>query len=312
MSVKEATQATVLSGNIFNIQRCSLHDGPGMRSVVYMKGCNLRCKWCHNPEGLDLKPQILFHNSRCISCGGCTSVCPECHSFAGNMHIFDRHSCDHCGRCVDICPADALEFSGRSYTSDALIALLMKDADYYQRSGGGVSFSGGECLLQLDFLREVSEKLHSYGIHTLVESALYLPEHCVTQTASFTDAFYVDLKHMDSDAHRRGTGFGNELILRNIHLLCSIHSDVTLRIPLIPGFNTSAENLKKTAQFALNSGAKNLQLLRYNALAISKYRSAGMLYHPFADESQSPKEMDLLCGTLNADLQKNDFVFWKE
>lgn len=312
MPVSEAKRGSEVIGRIFSIQRCSLHDGPGMRSVVYLKGCNLRCKWCHNPEGMDARPQILFHPSRCIACGGCASICPECHSFAGGMHIFDRHACARCGRCANICPANALEFSGRAYSPDALVAILMKDADYYRHSGGGVSFSGGECLLQIDFFREVAEKLRRNGVHVLVESALCIPQDHVLQAAKLADAFFVDLKHMDSAAHKRGTGCGNETILENVRLLCSVHGDVTLRVPLIPNFNTAWENLLASARFALDVGARGVQLLRYNALAASKYRSAGMSYQSFGSETQSPEDMRLLCTRLNSQLSKTNFVFWKE
>lgn len=298
-------------GRIFGIQRCSVHDGPGLRTVVYMKGCNLHCQWCHNPEGLDTRPQILFHKSRCIGCGACVSVCPTHHSMEGNAHFFDPEGCSRCGRCASICPSKALEFSGRTYSVDELVRILMKDADYYHRSGGGVSFSGGECLLQLEFLEAIATVLREKGVHVLLESALNLPWSNVVRAAAFTDAFYVDVKHMNSALHRSRTGVSNDVILNNIRRLCKIHSNVTLRTPLIPGFNTFEENLYETARFSIATGSRGLQLLRYNALARSKYESIGMPYSAFGSETQTEDDMDRLCRQLNAYVGKPETVFWK-
>ena len=299
------------SGRIFSIQRCSVHDGPGLRTVVYMKGCNMRCRWCHNPEGLDPRPQILFHKSRCIGCGACASVCPAHHSLDGNVHRFDQEDCSRCGTCARICPSKALELSGRTYSVDELVHILMKDADYYRRSGGGVSFSGGECLLQLEFLEAVAAVLHEKGVHVLLESALNLPWASVARAAAFTDAFYVDVKHMNSALHRSQTGAANDVILNNIRRLCELHGNVTLRTPLIPGFNDYEENLRETARFSAAAGARGLQLLRYNALASSKYESIGMPYLAFGTEAQAEEDMGRLCRRLNAYIGKPDAVFWK-
>lgn len=298
-------------GRIFSIQRCSVHDGPGMRTVVYMKGCNMRCEWCHNPEGLDVHPQILFHKLRCIGCERCVSVCPMHRTHADLVRHLNTDQCLRCGMCADACPSNALEYSGREYTVEELMNVLMKDADYFRHTGGGVSFSGGECLLQIDFLGRVAEALHAQGLHVLLESALCLPWICVQRASGFADSFYVDVKHMNSDVHREHTGLHNNVILENIRRLCGIRSDVVLRAPLIPGFNDTLENLCATVRFAERVGARGLQLLRYNPLASSKYESAGMQYQSFGMETQTAGCMDSLCSQLNATIGRTQFAFWK-
>ena len=161
-----------LSGVITDISRCSLHDGPGVRTVVYFKGCALRCKWCHNPETLTVEKDMMFLNTKCIKCGRCLEVCPQCHSVVDDEVQIDRSSCKHCGKCVDSCPAGALQMVGREVTVEELMTELRKDRHYYEMSGGGVTLSGGECLLQSEFAAALLEKCKEEGIHTTIETAL--------------------------------------------------------------------------------------------------------------------------------------------
>ena len=303
-----------LSGQIFSIVRASLHDGPGVRTVVYFKGCNLRCAWCHNPEGLDLRPQILMYPQRCIGCGRCMEICPEHHRLVDGEHAHVSEGCAGCGRCAQACPATAIELCGQNYTPEALMDVIRKDAHFYRRSGGGVSFSGGECLLQTDFLVEAARRCREEGIHVLLESCLNVPWPQVERAARAVDAFYVDVKHMDSQLHQRFTGAGNARILENIRSLSRIHPDVTLRVPLIPGANDGQENLEATLRFALslNENIRGLVLLRYNPLAENKYRRTGRQYTAFGDAPQSVEYMEALCAKLNGLAEREGFVRYQQ
>jgi len=329
---------------ITDIARGSLHDGPGVRSVVYYKGCTLRCAWCHNPETLSPEPEILAYPARCIGCGRCASVCPlSCHiikivgdggeeSYRGEIscrgnsgyrsenerrrrfeHTYDRERCGCCGKCAEACPGEALVICGKKRSPADLFAELIKDKVYYRRTGGGVTLSGGECLLYPDDAAALLELLKAGGVHTVVETSLCVPWLHVEKVAPLTDVFLVDIKHMDSGKHAEYTGRGNELILENLRKLSAVHNDVTIRTPLIPGVNDDFENLSQTARAALSigGGIRRMELLKYNTLGASKYAALGQKAAVFAPRAQSDAEMDEKCATLNQSLSLKNFIFYR-
>lgn len=292
-----------MTARLINIARGSMHDGPGVRTVVYFKGCNLVCRWCHNPESQAFAPEVVFHESKCIGCGRCVSLCPERHVVRDGGHVFLREDCVLCGRCVEACPNEALSLCGEEYTPQRLFREIVKDRHYYAQSGGGVTFSGGECLLFLEFLAEMLRMCRGEGIHTAVESALHVPYENIERVSDDVCLFLADVKHMDPAVHRTYTGVTNERILDNIRRLASDSSrQILLRVPLIPGVNDGEENLLRTAEFAktLPGGARRVELLKYNNLASSKYVSIGRQAELFASGPQPNEWMDALCARLNA------------
>ena len=249
--------------NIFDIQRSSFVDGPGIRTTVFFKGCNLRCKWCHNPESQSFEKQMLFYKDKCTGCGKCREVCPN--------HL---QSCDFCGKCELYCPAEARKICGREYTSDEVLAEVIKDKAFYDNSGGGVTFSGGECMLQLDFLREILEKCKSAGIHTAVDTAGNVPWESFEKILPFTDLFLYDIKAFGAELHRKGTGVSNELILENLKNL-SGRADIIVRIPVIGGYNDNDEEIRQIADFLKQIKIIKAELLPYHAMGEHKYTALG-------------------------------------
>ncbi len=290
-----------VSATITNISRGSLHDGPGVRTVVYFKGCALRCKWCHNPETLSSKKQILYIPTKCIHCGKCIELCPQHHKILGNDMAFLREGCAACGKCAVSCPSLALSLCGEEKTAPELFEEIKKDAHYYISSGGGVTFSGGECLLYSDFVAEVTRMCKEHGIHTAIESAFFVPWEKVEEVLPFVDLFFADLKIPNSEKHRKFTGQDNRLIIENITKLSNKHSNIILRIPVIPGVNDSDDDIYAFAEIikTFGKGIKEIELLKYNNLAESKYKIAGKEYTKFADSSQTDGEMKKICSILN-------------
>lgn len=298
-----------LKAPITNISKGSLHDGPGVRTVVYFKGCMLRCKWCHNPETLSAGKEILFMPSKCIHCGKCIAVCPECHKIVGNDIIFERDGCAACGQCADVCPSRALELCGAEKTVGELFEEIKNDLHYYRASGGGVTFSGGECLLYADFVAELAELCIQNGISTAVESAFFVPFENAEKTLPHIDLFFADLKIPDNEKHKKYTGQGNKTIIENIKRLSELHDNVTLRIPVIPGVNNSGDDISAFAEIinTLGKGVRRVELLKYNNLAKSKYLISGKEYTEFASAPQQDEEMRKLCALLGGKINVECF-----
>ena len=279
-----------VQGTIFDISRASLHDGQGIRTVIYLKGCSLQCRWCHNPEGIAFAPQLMFAENLCIKCGQCQMICPAHHTPEG----YAQEGCTACGRCAEGCPNEALTVCGRRVSADEVLTQIRKDKHYFERSGGGVTFSGGECFLQPVFLRELAQLCHAEGIHTTAESALYFDTKFLNIAWECMDAMFADLKIMDSKLHRAYTGADNELILRNMRELSWHHKNVTVRIPMIPGVSDTDQNLLDSAEF-LNScgeGIRGVELLKYNNLAGNKYVLLQKKENVFYGEPQSDSFME--------------------
>ena len=271
---------------ITNIQRTSFHDGPGIRTTVFLKGCSLRCFWCHNPETLHMGSVLRYVDSRCIHCGMCTAVCREISGLDSLYSPEDlvkyagsQKTCAECIRCTNLCPAGAITFTGRKYGADELIPLLLADRDYYAGSGGGVTFSGGEPLLQAEGLSYVMDRLKAEGISIAVDTAGNVPWEAFQKVLKKTDLFLFDIKTADSKLHRKVTGSPNGIILESLGKLYRAGAAVRIRIPLIPGVNTSPKEQEKISEILYAyPGVEEVELLPFHRTALSKYRQLGMEY----------------------------------
>jgi pyruvate formate lyase activating enzyme len=277
-----------MNGIIFNIQRFSIHDGPGIRTTVFLKGCSLRCFWCHNPEGISLKPQIQFFPERCITCGECVVACENgANLIEDNKIVFLRENCKVCGKCVETCYAEARVLVGKEMTSEEVVQEALKDRPFYETSHGGVTLSGGEPALQPEFSYEILARCQAEGVHTAIETAGNVPWKDLEMLMPVTDLVMMDLKHMDSAKHRAAVGVPNERLLANARRLVSQTSKpILFRIPVIPGVNDSPEEVGAIAAFVRvmidlraasgHTGKLSLELLPFHRLAGDKYRSLEM------------------------------------
>lgn len=279
------------SGTIFNIQRYSIHDGPGIRTTVFLKGCPLSCWWCHNPESQKYGVQLVLWKERCIGCGGCNSVCPEgAISGGGFPPVIDSEKCSGCGLCAEECPAVALEMVGKTVSSDYVMKEIEKDLIFYDQSGGGVTFSGGEPLMQPEFLAEILEKCKARDIHTAVDTCGYANWEVLSGIAGLTDLFLYDIKHMDDLVHTRTVGVSNRIILENLGKLARVHSNIIIRFPLVPGINDDRANIEKTAQFISRVGIREVNILPYHNTGMDKYARLGRNYR-LTDTREPSKEL---------------------
>ncbi len=266
------------SGWVFNIQRYSVHDGPGIRSTVFLKGCPLRCRWCHNPEGQAAGPEIMALEGHCLACGECRAACPFGPAIDGSGALPVHHPrCTLCGACVDACPSAARQRVGREMTVAHVVEEVLKDRVFYDESGGGVSFSGGEPLTQPDFLKALAEACHGLEIHTAVDTCGYGSWESLRAVSRFTDLFLYDLKVMDDAKHREVTGVSNAPILSNLRSLGQVHGNIWIRVPIVPGINDSAVQLEALARFASSiPGVQRVNLLPYHRAGAEKSRRLGL------------------------------------
>lgn len=263
--------------HIFNIHHFALDDGPGIRTTVFLKGCPLSCVWCHNPESMSPEPEIAFHRDHCIQCGDCESVCPEGAIEMSDEYRVCRERCSLCGKCADICPARALRIIGQYYTADELAAVLMKDRIFYETSGGGVTFSGGEPALHAEYLHPVMKELKRNGIHIAVQtSGMFDLNEFRARLLPYIDIIYYDIKLLDPEIHRKFTGAGNGTILGNFAELVNMNDcKLVPRVPLVPGITDTPENLIQTAGFLRSTGCQTCELLPYNSGGTGKIRTVG-------------------------------------
>lgn len=265
-----------MNAMITDIKRMAIHDGPGIRTTVFLKGCSLRCLWCHNPETIRRKPQLAYYQNNCTGCLSCTRVCPTGAQVAeGAIHRFDRTACVDCGKCAQVCPAGALTLFGKTMDAEQLLPLLLEDVPFYESTGGGVTLSGGECLLQADFCAEILEKLKKEGIHTAVDTCGFVPREAFDKVLGFTDLFLYDIKAMDPAVHKACTGQENGLILDNLRYLCSRGKQVEIRIPYVPGHNDGEMEAIRDFLSGLK-GITGVKVLAYHNFAGSKYAALDM------------------------------------
>ena len=265
-------------GKVFQIQRFSLYDGPGVRTVVFLKGCPLRCVWCHNPEGISPRPQILYNPSKCIGCMDCVSACPHgCHQSDNGKHLFDRTSCTGCGACAQNCCTGSLSLAGTEMTAQSVMEQVLRDRGVYQESGGGLTLSGGEPFAQPEFAIQLLRMAKEAGLHTAVETSGYTSPEIMREAAKFTDLFLYDYKVTDPALHQILCGVPNERILTNLTLLDTLDAEVILRCPIIPGQNDDPDHIRGIGLIAsAHKCIRQIHLEPYHRLGKDKTAQLGL------------------------------------
>jgi pyruvate formate lyase activating enzyme len=279
------------SGLVTELKRFATHDGPGIRTTVFFKGCPLRCRWCSNPEGLAPGPELLFHAHRCRSCGACVGACPERAIALERDERIDRVRCTLCWECVAACPHGAYRRSGRQMTAAELEAEVEKDRPFY-RIDGGITLCGGEPLAQPELALELLGRCRAARLSTVLDTSGHAPPEVVRQAAKLADLVLLDIKHMDPAAHRATTGVDNALVLSNAQLLAR-GTRIRLTLPLVPGFNDTADNLTETARLALRLGAEAIDVLAVHELGRERYRHLG---RPLPERQRAPTPEELACA----------------
>lgn len=270
-------------GIIFNIQKYSVNDGDGLRTIVFLKGCPLRCVWCSNPESQKLSCQVLATAAKCVQCGKCLAVCKT-------GGVSDPSKCTCCGKCVEVCDAAAREVSGREMSVQEVVDEIEKDRAFYERSGGGVTLSGGEALMQWRFAAQLAEAIKKRYLNLAIETTGYALFEEAYPVLRFCDTILYDLKHMDSRQHKRYTGVSNELILENARKLAALNKHIIYRIPLIGGVNDDTENIDAVIDFAKQTNISEIDILPYHEFGVAKYQKLGLKY---SCDAYTPKEEDV-------------------
>ena len=301
-SLLKGEELNNMEGIVFNIQRYSIDDGPGVRTTVFLKGCPLTCLWCSNPESQKYIPEVTYRYTSCKKCGTCITVCPE-HAMTldeEGVHI-DRKACTNCGKCIEVCVHEALQMSGKKMTVDEVLKVVKRDADYYEASGGGVTASGGEILGQADFVAELFKRCRELGIHTCADTSGYGREEDMAKILEYSDLIYFDLKHMDAEEHIKMCGQSNELVLSNLALVVAKGVPVVIRVPLIPGYNDSEENLNALAKTVADlTKDAPVNILPYHRYGTNKYRMLDLKY-PLEDVKEpTSEELEKVKGIIES------------
>lgn len=276
---------------IFNIQKFSTHDGDGVRTTIFFKGCPLRCMWCHNPESQHYYKELIFHQHKCTACGRCVAKCKQgANSIVDGKIVFDRSKCTACGVCTDWCITEARELAGKEYTVDALVKEAMKDKIFYEQSGGGVTLSGGEVMASqhMDYVEEVCRKLHENGVSVFIDTSGYTDYENLKRILPYVDVFLYDIKVMDPEDHKKYIGVDNALILENLKKLSDEGAGLYIRLPIIQQVNATDEHIESVIHFLKenNIHARQVNLLPYHDIGKGKYASLDMEYHE--DEMSVP------------------------
>lgn len=264
----------MISANITSIKRFAVHDGDGIRTTLFFKGCPLKCVWCHNPETINPGYQFAFYKHKCINCGLCAQIC-DCHVIKNDLHVIERNKCIMCRKCVERCPQEALEIFGKRITVDEAFEIIMKDKDFYFQSGGGITLSGGECLLQSEFCTELLKNVKHEGIHTAVDTCGFVSQKKIDKVLPYTDIFLYDIKCFDEALHIKLTGHSNEIILKNLKYLDEKDKKIEIRIPYVPGYN-SGEIDKIFEMLQKFKNITKVRILPYHNYSSSKYEALNM------------------------------------
>lgn len=288
------------TGTIFDIRKYSVHDGPGIRTTVFLKGCPLRCWWCHNPESQLPQRELIFRETRCIACRSCLERCPQSAiHWDTTAPVTDSERCDLCGECLEACPTGARDIAGKEMTPAEVMAAVRRDIVFYDESGGGVTFSGGEPMRQPVFLEQLLRACKAEEIHTALDTCGYTPWDALERVQPFVDLFLYDLKLMDDELHRKYTGVSNRVILANLQKLVSAGSRVIVRIPLIPGITDTQENISQIGAFLQSTGGiTRVDILPYHNTAVQKYHRLSRDYQLNDARTQSEEQMQCIAQTL--------------
>jgi len=288
-------------GMIFDVKKFAVDDGPGIRTTIFFKGCPLRCWWCHNPEGQLPEPELMYRRVRCDSCAECTRICPDrAISCLPDGISISRDHCNLCGKCCQRCPTEALAIIGKEVSLEEVLKEIDKDSVFYDESEGGVTVSGGEPLLQLDFLNALLKECKERNIRTAVDTCGYASHEIIDKISDKVDLFLYDIKIMDDKKHRRYTGVSNKPILENFKRLAENGGNIQVRFPIIPGINDSKDNITDTAEFVASCRIKNIRLLPYHRAGIDKYKGLGRSYKLKKTQTPSDQDLNLIRKELEA------------
>lgn len=290
--------AGTVNGLVFNIMRFSVHDGPGIRTTVFFKGCPLRCWWCHNPEGQRMEPEVIEFPERCIRCGDCVGACPHGALQLSDRVVRDADLCRHDGVCAGVCPSGGRQLAGRRMTVADVVAEVLKDRVFFEESGGGVTLSGGEPLTQAAFAEGLLAALRARRIHTAVETSGFAPPDALVRISEYVDLWLYDVKVMDAERHRRATGVDNDRILRNLELLAREGRAVIVRVPVVPGVNDDSANFDAMCAFLFPLGLRRVDLLPYHRIGSSKYDRLGLASRMESVAPPTAQQMETLAARL--------------
>lgn len=283
----------IQKGFVFDIKKFAVDDGPGIRTTIFLKGCPMRCWWCHNPEGQTSAPELMYRQKKCIRCSECVKGCPNQVLSLGTKKLsINRKICSLCGECAKKCPSEALAIVGKETSVEEVMREIDKDSAFYEESGGGITVSGGEPLLQIDFTDVILSECKKRNMHTAIDTCGYAPRKAIEKIKDKVDLFLYDLKIMNDAKHRRYTGKSNRQILENFKTLVENGNDLLVRFPVIPGINDDKDNVKKTVDFILSHGIKRICLLPYHRAGIEKYRSLGRRYSLSSVKTPSERKLN--------------------